>query len=271
MGYQRYSRPFSRASAGLCWNAITDTCDTLVHYSPYPEISPILLDQSTYLTHNPFRPFFLTCTTTIPPFLHFPYNEKRPDVLKRTSSYITLSSNCFCALFPTFVATPLAASVYNYRLAAANVAAMFDNLSKRETVGVTGALPYDPIQYCILAAGTAIAWAYTIELDLVIFYTFRRRKGLYFWSLLISSWGCTLHALGFILKFLVGTTWLVDLPFIEVGRANNMDPMGRTAPTDQRVRMGCNGYRASLCALLSPSPGRPQPTNASNRALDDHS
>ena len=88
---------------------------------------------------------------------------------------------------------------------------------RRATTGVTGALPYDPLQYCILAAGTAVAWAYTIELDLVILYTFRRRKGLYFWSLLISSWGCTLHALGFILKFLVGTSWLVDLPFIELG------------------------------------------------------
>ena len=90
-------------------------------------------------------------------------------------------------------------------------------LLARATTGVTGALPYDPLQYCILAAGTAIAWVYTIELDLVILYTFRRRKGLYFWSLLISSWGCTLHALGFILKFLVGTIWLIDLPFIEVG------------------------------------------------------
>ena len=88
---------------------------------------------------------------------------------------------------------------------------------ERATTGVTGALPYDPVQYCILAAGTAIAWAYTIELDLVVLYTFRRRKGLYFWSLLISSWGCTLHALGFILKFLVGSRWLVALPFIELG------------------------------------------------------
>ena len=90
-------------------------------------------------------------------------------------------------------------------------------LSKRATQGVTGALAYDPLQYCILAAGTAVAWVYTVELDLVILYTFRRRKGLYFWSLLISSWGCSLHALGFILKFLVGTSWLVDLPFIELG------------------------------------------------------
>lgn len=94
---------------------------------------------------------------------------------------------------------------------------MVNSLLNRATAGVTGALSYDPLEYCILAAGTAIAWAYTIELDLLVFYTFRRRKGLYFWSLLISSWGCSLHALGFILKFLVGTSWLTDLPFIEVG------------------------------------------------------
>lgn len=110
---------------------------------------------------------------------------------------------------------------------------MFENLSKRAaTTGVTGALPYNPVEYCILAAGTAIAWAYTIELDLVIFYTFRRRKGLYFWSLLISSWGCSLHALGFVLKFLVGTSWLVELPFVEIGKANQVYHMGCSISTD---------------------------------------
>ncbi len=83
--------------------------------------------------------------------------------------------------------------------------------------GVTGALPYDPVEYCILAACTAIAWAFTIELNVEAVITFRHWKGLYFWALLISSWGCTLHALGFILKFLVGTSWLVDLAFIEIG------------------------------------------------------
>ncbi|KAL9636977.1 MAG: hypothetical protein Q9164_002488 [Protoblastenia rupestris] len=95
---------------------------------------------------------------------------------------------------------------------------LLDTLWKRETAeDDSSALPINPVQYCILAAGTAIAWAYTIELDLLILYTFRRRKGLYFWSLLISSWGCTLHAIGFILNFLVGTSWLLYLPFIEVG------------------------------------------------------
>lgn len=97
---------------------------------------------------------------------------------------------------------------------------MLDLLSKREEAGVSGRLPWDPLLYCILAAGTAIAWAYTIELDLVIFYTFRRRKGLYFWSLLLSSWGCVLHALGFILKFLVGTSWLIVLPIVDIGKTS---------------------------------------------------
>ena len=86
------------------------------------------------------------------------------------------------------------------------------------TNGVTtGALSDDPLDYCILAAGTAVAWVYAIELNIIIFVTFKRKGGLYFWSLLISSWGLALHALGFILKFLVGTSWLVDIPMITTG------------------------------------------------------
>ncbi|KAI4103138.1 MAG: hypothetical protein LQ345_007340 [Seirophora villosa] len=88
---------------------------------------------------------------------------------------------------------------------------MLDLIVKRE------ALPYSPVDYCILAAATAVAWVFVVELDLTIFMTFRRRSGLYFWSLLISSWGCALHAMGFILSFLVGSSWVVTLPFIEIG------------------------------------------------------
>ena len=83
--------------------------------------------------------------------------------------------------------------------------------------GVTGALPYDPIQYTILSACTAVAWIFSIELILLVLFTFRSRSGCYFWALLISSGGCIIHALGFVLKFLVGTSWLVDLAFIGIG------------------------------------------------------
>ncbi|KAL8952971.1 MAG: hypothetical protein Q9222_001147 [Ikaeria aurantiellina] len=82
---------------------------------------------------------------------------------------------------------------------------------------VTGKLPYDPVEYTILAACTAVAWIFSIELILNITITSRGRSGCYFWSLIIASIGCTVHALGFILKFLVGTTWLVDMVFIGIG------------------------------------------------------
>ena len=91
-------------------------------------------------------------------------------------------------------------------------------LGVRDTGGVkSGALPYDPIDYCILAAGTAVAWVYAVELNITIMLTFKRRRGLYFWALLISSWGLSVHALGFILKFLVGVNWALNITLISAG------------------------------------------------------
>ncbi|MCJ1348743.1 hypothetical protein MMC31_006976 [Peltigera leucophlebia] len=83
--------------------------------------------------------------------------------------------------------------------------------------GVSGTLLEDPLTVSILAATTAVAWVYAIELNITIFLVFKRKAGLYFWSLLIASWGLTFHALGFVLKFLVGSTWLLTVPFITVG------------------------------------------------------
>lgn len=76
-------------------------------------------------------------------------------------------------------------------------------MSKRVTTGI---LSEDPLDYCVLV--------YTIELIVIIFVAFRRKRGLYFWSLLVSSWGLSIHALGFILKFLVGTTWLLSISLV---------------------------------------------------------
>lgn len=97
---------------------------------------------------------------------------------------------------------------------------LLDMLEKRVAPagGVSsGALPYSPVQYCILAAGTAVAWVYAVEINIVVFLTFKQHNGLYFWSLLISSWGIVLHALGFILKFLVGINWVLACTIIDVG------------------------------------------------------
>lgn len=57
-----------------------------------------------------------------------------------------------------------------------------------------------------IAAFTAVAWYNVAELNIQVFLTFKRHRGLYFWSLLISSYGCVLHALGFLLKFFQLTT-----------------------------------------------------------------
>ena len=64
-----------------------------------------------------------------------------------------------------------------------------------------GAIPVDKGIYMAIAAFTAVAWYNVAELNVQVFLTFKRHRGLYFWSLLISSYGCVLHALGFLLKF----------------------------------------------------------------------
>ncbi len=64
----------------------------------------------------------------------------------------------------------------------------------------------NPPTYMAISAFTAVAWYNAIELNLQVFLTFKRHRGLYFWSLLISCYGCVLHSLGFLLKFFQITT-----------------------------------------------------------------
>lgn len=49
-----------------------------------------------------------------------------------------------------------------------------------------------------IAAFTAIAWVNTLEMQARIWLKFKRYTGLYFWSLVLSSWGCAIHPLGFL-------------------------------------------------------------------------
>lgn len=56
----------------------------------------------------------------------------------------------------------------------------------------------------VISGFCAIAWVNTIELQFRIWLRFKRYKGLYFWSLVLSSLGCAFHALGFLfLDFLI--------------------------------------------------------------------
>jgi len=63
-----------------------------------------------------------------------------------------------------------------------------------------------------------IALYNVIELTLVIFTTFKRRDGLYFYSLLVATWGIAPYAIGFFLKFYnITTSKTLYLTLIAVG------------------------------------------------------
>ncbi|MCJ1348793.1 hypothetical protein MMC31_007026 [Peltigera leucophlebia] len=83
--------------------------------------------------------------------------------------------------------------------------------SANHTNGIENGITADPLKFdratwMVIAAFTSVAWYNVIELNIQVFLTFKRHRGLYFWSLLISSYGCVLHALGFLLKFFQLTT-----------------------------------------------------------------
>lgn len=69
-----------------------------------------------------------------------------------------------------------------------------------------------------IAAFTAIAWYNVVELDIAIYMGFKRKQGLYFWSLFLSTQGILLHSLAFILKFYgLVTQYEVTCTIITVG------------------------------------------------------
>ena len=64
-----------------------------------------------------------------------------------------------------------------------------------------GLISFNLTIWLAISAFTAVAWYNVAELNVSVFMTFKRRRGLYFWSLIVSSWGVLLHSLGFVLKF----------------------------------------------------------------------
>jgi hypothetical protein len=82
----------------------------------------------------------------------------------------------------------------------------------------SGPLPWNQTVWSLLAVFTALPLYTTIELTAWIFYTFRRYKGLYFYSVLATTWGVSIHAIGFILKFCVpGCNWILATVLAEIG------------------------------------------------------
>jgi hypothetical protein len=53
----------------------------------------------------------------------------------------------------------------------------------------------------ILIAFLSVAWYNVIELTVIVFTSFKRRSGLYFYSILVATWGIATVGTGFFLKF----------------------------------------------------------------------
>ncbi|KAF9886920.1 hypothetical protein FE257_010661 [Aspergillus nanangensis] len=86
--------------------------------------------------------------------------------------------------------------------------------------GITGGYTGDSLTVRITIATLAgITWYNAVELIILVFVTFSQYRGLYFWSLLISSSvGLVPYSIGFLLKFfnLTDATWL-SVTLITVG------------------------------------------------------
>ena len=68
--------------------------------------------------------------------------------------------------------------------------------------GIHGLAPnIDAVHIGVISAFVAISLWIVIEVNVEIFRFFKRRRGLYYWSLLILSWGISLHSIGYLLNW----------------------------------------------------------------------
>ncbi|KAF2686423.1 hypothetical protein K458DRAFT_486381 [Lentithecium fluviatile CBS 122367] len=98
-------------------------------------------------------------------------------------------------------------------------------------------------------AFTALPIYTTIELTACIFYTFRRYTGLYFYSVLATTWGVTIHAIGFILKFCVPEcNWILATVLAEIGWVGMVTGFG--VVLSSRMGLLVRSWRVRRWALI---------------------
>lgn len=92
-------------------------------------------------------------------------------------------------------------------------------IARSDDHGIIGPYPYDFNTKVAIATCFGIAWYNAIELCVIVFVVFNQRRGLYFYSLLISAiCGVIPYALGFLLKFfsIMHSPWL-GLVLLSIG------------------------------------------------------
>jgi hypothetical protein len=83
-----------------------------------------------------------------------------------------------------------------------------------------GTLDYNFTVYCLIASFFAVALWLVIDLTAQVHLTFKQYRGLYYFSILVTTWGIAFHAIAFTLKLFVptsdkiGTTVLAKLGWV---------------------------------------------------------
>jgi len=89
-------------------------------------------------------------------------------------------------------------------------------MAREDGVGVDFQISYSIALTLMVFISVAIY--NVVELTLIIFVTFKRRNGLYFYSLLVATWGIVPYTLGFFFKFYnISTPTVLYLTFIAIG------------------------------------------------------
>ena len=84
--------------------------------------------------------------------------------------------------------------------------------------GITGGINTTLPIAMTISAFSAIAFYNALELNIMIWMTFKRHSGVYFYSLLASSWGIVIYQLAFLMKFFqVWKNDYVSVALITVG------------------------------------------------------
>lgn len=85
---------------------------------------------------------------------------------------------------------------------------------------LSDSLPWNPTVYCLTASFFAVALWLSIEITIYTWFRFKQHKTLYFWSILITTWGVAMYTVLLIIMFFIpganniGTTVLVEVAWV---------------------------------------------------------
>jgi hypothetical protein len=107
---------------------------------------------------------------------------------------------------------------------------------------------------------TAIAWYNVLALNVVIWLTFKRRSGLYFYTLLVASWGIAFHELGFLMLFFnITKSFAASMVVITVGWYSMVNSTSSLISLVRHQEMRCDMASNISCISI--------PKNSPVRAL----